>query len=53
MTEKNCENCGKPAWVYAMGQYAGDWGDWYCLSHVPSGFMITDTITPRTKEITK
>jgi hypothetical protein len=50
---KTCENCGKPAEVYAMGKYAGDWGGRYCLDHVPSWFMITDIYTPENKEITK
>jgi hypothetical protein len=48
-----CENCGKPAEVYAMGKYAGDWGGRYCLTHVPTGFMITDSYTPENKETTK
>ena len=41
-----CENCGKPAEVYAMGKYAGDWGGRYCLAHVPKGFTITDHLAP-------
>jgi hypothetical protein len=43
---KTCENCEKPAAVYAMGKYAGDWGGSYCLAHVPTGFIITDTYNP-------
>ena len=50
---RNCEKCGKPAEVYAMGKCAGDWGGRYCLAHVPTGFMITDTLTNKEGEITK
>jgi hypothetical protein len=51
-----CEICEKPAEVYAMGKYAGDWGGRYCLPHVPAGFIVTDTLTQTrndTKEIRK
>jgi hypothetical protein len=50
---KTCENCGKPADVYAMGKYAGDWAGRYCLTHVPTGFMITDSYTLENKESKK
>jgi hypothetical protein len=50
---KTCENCGEPAEVYAIGKYAGDWGGRYCLTHIPAGFMITDTLTNEEGEITK
>lgn len=42
-----CEICANAADVYAMGKYAGDWGGRYCLDHVPTGFIITDTYTIR------
>lgn len=42
-----CENCAGAAEVYAMGKCAGDWAGYYCLSHVPTGFIITDTYTIR------
>lgn len=45
---KTCENCGSQATVYAMGRGSGDWGGYYCNSHIPKGFQITDTI----KEVT-
>ena len=41
---KTCENCGCQATVYAMGASAGDWGGYYCNSHIPTGFMVTDVL---------
>jgi hypothetical protein len=39
-----CDNsqCVTKADAYAMGKGAGDWGGYYCNSHIPSGFIITD-----------
>ena len=41
---KTCENCGAKATVYAMGYSYGDWGGYYCSSHIPTGFKITDRV---------
>jgi hypothetical protein len=41
---KVCENCKGQANVYAMDTYAGGWGGYYCNSHTPTGFQITDQI---------
>ena len=46
---KNCEKCNTSADVYAMGKYSGDWGGYYCNSHIPSGFIITDKIKVESK----
>ena len=37
-------HCKQPADVYAMAPYAGDWAGYYCLTHVPTGFTITDYV---------
>lgn len=37
-------HCKEPAAVYAMGPYAGDWGDYYCQAHVPTDFTITEVV---------
>lgn len=37
-----CSTCGATADVYAMGTSANDWADYYCNSHIPSSFVITD-----------
>jgi hypothetical protein len=40
---RKCEKCDAPAYCYAMGRFAGDWGGYYCKTHIPTGFMI-DTL---------
>lgn len=34
--------CGHYANVYAMGANAGDYGGYFTLGHLPTGFQITD-----------
>lgn len=47
---KVCEYCNGQAMVYAMGANAGDWGGYYCDSHLPTGFQITDRLTKEANE---
>ena len=47
--EKNCENCKGVADVYAMDTYSGGWGGYYCNSHIPTKFQITDYIKGENK----
>jgi hypothetical protein len=42
---KVCEYCKEEATVYAMGASAGDWGGYYCETHIPTGFYRTDRLT--------
>ena len=47
---KVCDNCNAKATVYAMGPYAGDWGGYYCESHIPTGFYTTDRLIGKSNE---
>lgn len=40
--------CGKAAEVYAGGRHAGDWADYYCVDHIPTGFHVFDDLRNRT-----
>lgn len=41
---KVCESCKGQATVYAMDTCAGGWGGYYCNSHTPTGFQVTDQL---------
>ena len=46
MANHNCSKseCDKFATVYAGGTYSGDWADYYCDSHIPTGFRVMDKL---------
>lgn len=43
-TSRECSACDKPANVYAGGPYAGDWANYYCQDHIPTGFTVWDRL---------
>jgi hypothetical protein len=48
ITKRECSEfiCERVATVYAGGPYSGDWADYYCNDHIPSGYRVWDKLAP-------
>jgi hypothetical protein len=44
--QPKCAQCKHPATLYAIDPIPNGWGDYYCLSHKPNGWQITDYLYP-------
>jgi hypothetical protein len=47
-TKRECSEfiCERVATVYAGGPYSGDWADYYCNDHIPTGYRVWDKLAP-------
>jgi hypothetical protein len=48
ITKRECSEfiCERVATVYAGGPYSGDWADYYCNDHIPTGYRVWDKLAP-------
>ena len=48
ITKRECSQfiCERVATVYAGGPYSGDWADYYCNDHIPTGYRVWDKLAP-------